>query len=750
MARPKHSRSKRLVLDIGSSAIRLCELAQTKTGYQVTKYYQREFLAEPSMSEDDKKNLVCAALAKLLKDAKVRTRKTVFGVPGQSVFVRNRALPPVPEHKVTQIVRYEIQQQIPFGLDQIALDYQVLNRTEAGGYDVLMAAIKVEVVDKRIEIIKTAKCRVDVVDVSPMAAYNWIKHTGEFGAQGECVALLDLGASTTDIVIERENQFRFTRSLNLGGNDITSAIAAGFSMTFAEAEKLKRERGFAPTGDAKADGRGGEVIGQVLNRLITEINRSFAYFRSQPGGGAVSRVIVTGGGSCLRNIIPFLQRQLGVEVRIAQPLSGLAIAPAAQEASEHPEQACVALGLALRCIATVPIEINLIPPRIIESARRREQAFYWALSLVTLMLILTTIIPDEAQKNELKVKQTQLVINALQQYDPELITKPTSSAEAALKKAQDEIKGLQATVDVMERARNSRTFLLARFKSINDARPEGKGLWFSSVETTVISPDTTSPGGAMGAAAPRGGGTRSRHSDDDEDNFGGMPAGPQLSAGVPSTGFPGIQPILAGTRGATGPLGGGLMGPGAAMGGGMGADSTQESAPPPRPNGIRVKGYAIDPETVKAFVERLRELNDFKVHDPKDPPDKKTGDGVYFDEASMARRSTAVLANATEGPMMSGASSFGSGGRGMRSKRDDDDDGGSLMNGRSMPGSVGGGGASTGIVSANEANVTSFTVELQFDGNRVEPVASTGGGMMGAPIMGGAPTGMLNLKRSAR
>ena len=108
--------------------------------------------------------------------------------------------------------------------------------------------------------------------VCPIAAYNSLKTTGEFGAHGECVALIDLGASTTDIVIEREGQFRFTRSLNLGGNDITNAIGNTFSMSFEEAERLKRQRGFAPTGDTQRDGKGGEVIGQLLNRLVTEIN----------------------------------------------------------------------------------------------------------------------------------------------------------------------------------------------------------------------------------------------------------------------------------------------------------------------------------------------------------------------------------------------------------------------------------------------------------------------------------------------
>ena len=278
-------------------------------------------------------------------------------------------------------------------LDQISLDFQKLSKTEAGGYDVMMAAIKVDVVEKQLALLRDTKCAVEVVDVCPFATYNWLKHVGEFGDKGECVALLDMGASATDIVIERGGQFRFTRPLTLGGNDISAAIRDAMALDFLDAEKLKRERGSAPTGDPRREGPLGEVIAKILTRLVTEINRSFSYFRSLPGGGTIDRVVITGGGACLRNIVPYLQEQFGVEVRIARPLAGLAVAPGAQEINEHPEQAAGALGLALRTLQPVPIAINLVPPALLESARRKEQLFYWVLSFITLGLIGASIVP---------------------------------------------------------------------------------------------------------------------------------------------------------------------------------------------------------------------------------------------------------------------------------------------------------------------------------------------------------------------
>ncbi|MBL7645324.1 MAG: type IV pilus assembly protein PilM [Candidatus Hydrogenedentes bacterium] len=652
-------RHKRLVLDIGASAIRLAELAQTKAGHQLVKYYQREFNSDPALDEEERKAIKQKALAELLKETKVRTRKTIFGVPGQSVFTRSRTLPPVPEYKVSQIVRYEIQQQIPFSLDQIAMDYQILGRTEAGGYDVMMAAIKVDVVDKLIEILTPSRRVIDVADVNPLAAYNWLKHTGEFGSSGECVALIDMGAATTDIVIEREGQFRFTRPLNLGGNDVTLAIASAFNMSFTDAERLKRQRGFAPTGDPNTDGQGGEVIGNVLQRMVSEIMRSFAYFRSLPGGGQVNRVVLCGGGACLRNIIPFMQRQLGLEVRIAQPLAGLAVAPGGQQVSEAPEQSCVALGMALRCQQTVALEINLIPPRVLEAARRREAALYWGLSMATLALTMACIIPQKAKENTKVLEEIGKMKTMIQRYDPELVlsitgaTVPQSAKLKDFKAVQTQVSGLETQVKALEDERNFRNFWLEEMSLVNDSRPEKFKVWFSAIETTTITDAAT----ATAAGPMRGGGGMERPGG----GFGRLSGGinPLAGAGTPgaeneptlaqpkvfSSGFPGVS--LQNPTGLAAGGGGfasadeeedddraGRRGGRSGMGGGAGA-SLQEFT---RPNGLRVLGFAESSEAIQEFVENLKAAERTQAN--KDTLKVKA---VHFSEASVLKLPQEIL-----------------------------------------------------------------------------------------------------------
>ena len=593
MAKLKRGLKRRLILDMGASAVRVCELSRTKTGYQLTKYHQVEFDSDPGLSDVERRKVRAKALENVLKESKIRSKKTILAVPGQSVFTRSRTLPPVPEYKVNQIVRYEIQQQIPFSLDQIAMDYQILDRSEAGGYEVMMAAIKVDVVEKHLDILRDAKRSIDVVDVCPFAAYNWLKHTGEFSGASECVALVDIGASKTDIIIERENQFRFTRPLNVGGNDITMAIAAEFNMTFSDAERLKRQRGFAPTGDPKVDGKGAKVIGDILQRMVNEIMRSFAYFRSLPGGGTVNRVILCGGGACLRNMVPYMQGALGTDVRIAQPLSGLAVAPGAQTASEHPEQACVVLGLALRCAETVPIEINLIPPRVVEAARRREQAFYWLLIFATFALILASIIPISANQNEMVKARIRKLQSALTAYDPAFAddTKRSfaqSEVKSDLEKVQLAVKQPLDEWRALSFAYRRCNFWIDALMMLSEARPSASDIWFTTFQTATAAEVQQ---GRRGANAP--------------------------AAARPQAGGRGRQPVVAAMKGFEGvEMPPEMLNP--SSGGGGGRSRTQSGGSSggggggipvygiPQPKGFMLTGYARNPGVILQFVENLK------------------------------------------------------------------------------------------------------------------------------------------------
>jgi type IV pilus assembly protein PilM len=768
MAGSKARSVNKLVLDIGTSSVRLCELSKTKAGYQLNKYYQRGFDIDPAMDEEAKQDRRATVLGALLKEAKIRTRKAVVAVPGQSVFIRNRSLPPVPEYKVPQIVRYEIQQQIPFSLDEISLDYQVLSRTDVGGYDVMMTAIKVDVVEKQIDVLTKVKRSVEIVDVSPLAAYNWLCHTGDFGNDGACVAMVDLGATTTDIVIHKDNQFKFTRSLHVGGNDVTAALASAFNMSFLEAERLKCEKAFAPTGNAEQDGRGGEVTGRVLSRLVAEINRSFAYYRSQPGGGPVTRVVITGGGSCLRNIIPYLHRQLNIEVCVAQPLVSVDVSPSANEASQYPEQACVALGLALRCAQQVPVAVNLIPPRIAEIERRKDELKYWVATFVAIFAIMASVIPKTKNQNEQVKKEIKHYQTILGQYDPLLERNPSSRSpyENEMNLIRTDLNGIKAEIDALQMISQQRNVWLDEIEAVYNARP--KGIAISSFQTAIIGAAGNTgmagreltgseplPAGSTGAKKAGAGNKKPGGNDDAPGlgsflrgmggNFGGLGGLGNLN----STGSAAITSITGGLY--ISPF------PGIMARAGSGADpakpvsstrsagdddddddddrrrgrrsssrgskqskssSSQVDTSRPgtlvfadkfiaEPNAIALYGYASDVKKVQEFVDRLKEEKHFIEN------------GVYFHINSLSKVNGSQIDNAQIGELHAQQAVQSASQRGGKDGDDDDDDdkrGGGLRSlGKNLVPQYGQGqGRNAGF------QVVAFQIELQLYGQTIE------------------------------
>ncbi len=697
---------KRLVLDIGTSAVRLCEISKAKTGYTLTRFVQHEFDSDPSLDEAKRKALRTEAVKSVLKQVRAPMRKVVFGVAGQSVFTRSRTLPPVPEYKVTQIVKYEIQQQIPFGLDQIAMDYQILSRNEQGGYEVMMAAIKVDVVDKALEILKPTKRGVAFVDVCPLAAYNWLKHEGDFGTQGECVAMVDIGATTTDIVIERAGQFRFTRPLNVGGNDITKAMAAAFSIDFSTAERLKRERGFAPTGDPLKDGKGGEVIGQGLQRLSSEIMRSFSYFRSLPGGGQVNRVVLSGGGARLRNLVPFLQRTLGMDVRLAQPLKGLTIGAAAESVKQCPEQACVVLGMALRTCEPVPLEIDLIPPRVVEAARRKVQILYWAVSITALIFSVLSVVPAARNANlQVKDRIEQLKV-AIRAYDPEVVQRirvgtppPPSALNDQLAGWKKQVLNVQNHVNTLDKARRWRRFWMDEIAFVSEARPAAKGMWFSSVETSLF---TDEKGGQPGAPAPAPGAPPAPRGAGGGGFGRGLGANAATGAKQATTsfGFPGIESRFGGASTGSRP-----GGPSAVSGGAGPARMNDDpvTGTMALQNGIIIHGYAESDEAISEFLDTLGKTSTQMPNGMFLSAEK-----VIFSEGSVQKVAWEALYNAP-------------------------------VDGAVAGGPAGGGRNAGGNYQQAAQGIFSFTVEVKFrrDKNRVAP--GKGGKKEQAPAAAPAP-----------
>ncbi|HEA47524.1 MAG TPA: type IV pilus assembly protein PilM [bacterium] len=233
-----------LGLDIGTSSIKAILLKVTKEEVELANVGMVELHLDPTIENKEKRAKVIEGIKKLLEENEIKTKDVVIAVPGQSVIIRHRKLPSGARARLDQVIKFEAQNQIPFPLDKVGMDYQALPGKEGEEVKVILAAMKRELIDDHLALVEEAGLRCEVIDISSLALYNALRYKKP-PKEAEVVALIDIGATTTDISIHRDGILEFTRSAPVAGNDLTEAIQTKLVVSFSEAEKLKREEGDA-------------------------------------------------------------------------------------------------------------------------------------------------------------------------------------------------------------------------------------------------------------------------------------------------------------------------------------------------------------------------------------------------------------------------------------------------------------------------------------------------------------------------
>jgi len=439
---------KILALDIGASSVKIGEF-QTGggQGLRLTNFNHADIGLDPER-EENRKELLVAAVRNMLREKGIRTGKVVFGVPGQSVFTRFVKLPPVEESKVVQIIQYEAQQNVPFPIEEVIWDYQLIGTTEAGGLEVVLLAIKSDIIEELNTAVENAGLDTEMVDVAPMALYNAYRYNE--GDKKGCTLMVDIGARTTNLLFIENNRV-FTRSIPIAGNAITQSIAAEFGKTFQEAETLKKAKGFVALGGAYEEPPDPEqaqiskIIRNVMTRLHSEIARSINFYRTQQGGTAPSRALLSGGSSILPYADRFFKEKLHIPVEYFNPFRNVTLGPGvsrdglAQCAHFFGE----VVGLALRRMSECPIEVNLLP----RSIRARKQAYqkrpYLAGAAVSVLLIPLCLIGFAHRAATVKKNQFAEISRQVEQLEKLKSTIPQKQQETdKVRQRVDNVAGL--------------------------------------------------------------------------------------------------------------------------------------------------------------------------------------------------------------------------------------------------------------------------------------------------------------------
>lgn len=363
-----------LTIDFGAGTLKVAEFEPSEDGGLRLLRFGVKPLGLAGSQEAARENTVKKALGEVIAEGGFVGRQANLCAPGFQVFSKFVKLAPVDASKVPQIMQYEAQQNVPFPLAETAWDYQILSTTPAGELEVLLVAIKSEIVEKLFAIGEGAGLKMDVVDTSVAALCNAFRYN--YADQEGCSLLIDVGAKTSNVVLLEKNRL-YARSVPVGANAITQEFAAEAKLPFAEAEKIKINDGMVSLGGAYEEPDNpriaavSKVARNVLTRLHLQVNQTIQFYRTQQGGNAPVRVFLCGGGSILPYSAEFFAEKLNLPVDIFNPFRNVQIDPSVDVAGlEKVAQSFgEVVGLGLRNVAQCPVELNLMPT----SSRSRQE-----------------------------------------------------------------------------------------------------------------------------------------------------------------------------------------------------------------------------------------------------------------------------------------------------------------------------------------------------------------------------------------
>lgn len=381
-------------IDIGQAALKALKLTPGEDPEKLNAE-AFDFIEYPkilSQPDADAEELVREALATFLGRNDLKGCGVAIGVSAQAGLVKFIKLPPVEKKRIPDIVKFEARQQIPFALEEVIWDYQAIGGDEEGEEDISMTevglfAMKRDQINRAILPLKAAGIEVDVVQMGPIALYNYIAFDNpppkaESADGANSYVLLDIGADNTDLIITDGIRI-WQRNVPIGGNHFTRALTKELKLTFAKAEHLKRNATKAQDPRAVFTAMRG-----IFNDFSSEVSRSIGFYSSVNRNAKIVKIIGLGNGFKLPGLQKFLQQNLNQEVEKLDGFPRLVgdevlSAPQFQEnLSSFP----VSYGLAVQGLGLGPLHTNLLPPEI-EQARMIRRKKPWALAASTLLML---------------------------------------------------------------------------------------------------------------------------------------------------------------------------------------------------------------------------------------------------------------------------------------------------------------------------------------------------------------------------
>jgi len=380
-----------IALNLGMQTVTLAEFRASQNGALTLHSCKQEELIVDPAADATRAAQIEAAVGGLRRSLGIAAKMPVnFCLPSQSVFTRFVKLPGATPAEVDDIIGFEAQQNVPFPIDEVVWDYQIMGEPKENNWDVALVAIKADQLGETNTAVNTAGFKSSVIDVSPMALYNAFRYN--YSELTGCSLLVDIGARTTNLIFI-EGQRVFSRSIPVGGSTISAAIAKEFKQDVLVGEKLKLEKGFVGLGGAYADpedateAKISKIVRNTMTRLHAEIARSVSFYRQNQSGSAPVRAYLCGGTVSLPYMLEFFSEKLQMPIEHFNPLRNVTVASqeTAAVVADKAHTFGEVVGCALRALENCPIEINLRPFTVVREhdvARRKPFLLFAAACLL--------------------------------------------------------------------------------------------------------------------------------------------------------------------------------------------------------------------------------------------------------------------------------------------------------------------------------------------------------------------------------
>jgi type IV pilus assembly protein PilM len=318
------SKSKNLVgLDIGSSAVKLVELKEKKAGsYELVKIglepLSPEAIVDGSIMDS---SMVVDTIQRLNAAQGVKNSNYATSLSGHSVIIKKISLPAMSNEELAESIQWEAEQYIPFDINDVNLDYVPLTTPGAGdNIDVILVAVKKEKINDYTSVISQAGKTPVLVDVDAFAVQNCYEANYDVD-EGRVTALVNIGASVTNVNVISGTTSLFWRDITFGGNQYTDAIQRELNLSFAQAEALKR-----------GEEQGGHsmqkimpIINSVSEDFSGELRKTLDFFTATSGAERVDAIMLSGGGASALNLESILRDKFGIRVEIMNPFRNIAL-----------------------------------------------------------------------------------------------------------------------------------------------------------------------------------------------------------------------------------------------------------------------------------------------------------------------------------------------------------------------------------------------------------------------------------------